>query len=86
MRFADFQRYLLDSLRARVRNGEITERSLAKLVGISQPHMHNVLKGARVLSPDLSDRILDHLRLSLLDLAERSELEKYLKIDDNKGF
>jgi hypothetical protein len=32
-------------LRERVMNGEISERRLAQLTGISQPHMHNVLKG-----------------------------------------
>ncbi len=32
-------------------NGELTERGFARSVGISQPHVHNVLKGVRNLSP-----------------------------------
>jgi hypothetical protein len=76
MLFADFQNSLVESLRARVRNGEITERSLARLVGVSQPHMHNVLKGARMLSPELGDQVLTHLHLSLLDLVDKDVLAR----------
>jgi plasmid maintenance system antidote protein VapI len=71
MLFADLMDSLIAVLRARVRNGEITERGLARMVDISQPHMHNVLKGTRSLSPELSDRVLRHLRLSVLDLIEK---------------
>src|SRR5687768_14295784 len=78
MFFNDLQTSLLESLKARVRNGQLTERGLARLVGISQPHMHNVLKGERILSPKLADQILEHLHLSVLDLIERSELQQYL--------
>src|SRR5205085_6168689 len=63
--FAVLQRRLVECLRDRVRNGELTERHLARLVGVSQPHMHNVLKGVRRLSPELADAILAHLHLSL---------------------
>jgi len=59
---------LIEVLRERVRNGEITERRLARITGISQPHLHNVLKGVRVLTPDLSDRILREISLSVSDL------------------
>lgn len=68
MRFDDFQKMLVASLRARVRNGEFTERGLAKALGVSQPHVHNILKGVRILSPDIGDQILEKLNLSLLDL------------------
>jgi hypothetical protein len=74
MLFADLMDSLIAVLRARVRNGEITERGLARMVGISQPHMHNVLKGTRSLSPELSDRVLQHLRLSVMDLIEPEKL------------
>ena len=57
MLFADVRNALTAVLRARVRNGELTERGLARLVGVSQPHIHNVLKGVRALSPELSDQI-----------------------------
>jgi hypothetical protein len=70
MRFDDFQKMLVSSLRARVRNGEFTERGLAKAVGVSQPHIHNILKGVRILSPDIGDQILHRLNLSLFDLLD----------------
>ena len=68
MSFRKLQDDLLNILRDRVRNGEITERRLAKMMGISQPHMHNVLKGVRELTPELSDRILKEHRLTIRDL------------------
>ena len=52
----------------RIRNGELTERGLARRLGISQAHMHNVLKGVRVLTPELADRILLEFHSSLEDL------------------
>jgi hypothetical protein len=78
MYFAELHASLLDSLRARVRNGQLTERSLARLVGVSQPHMHNVLKGTRFLSSDLADQILLRLNLSVFDLVDRGRLTHYL--------
>jgi plasmid maintenance system antidote protein VapI len=59
---------LVSHVRSRVRNGEISERGLARLTGISQPHIHNVLKGVRLLSADMADRILRRLRIDLADL------------------
>jgi hypothetical protein len=78
MLFSDARSSLVAVLRARVRNGELTERGLARLVGVSQPHIHNVLKGVRLLSPELSDQILQHLRISLLDLIAREQIEAHL--------
>jgi hypothetical protein len=86
MLFADVRNALTAVLRARVRNGELTERGLARLVGVSQPHIHNVLKGVRALSPELSDQILRHLRLSLLDLIERERIEAHLSFVHNSGY
>ncbi len=62
------------NLRERIRRGEITERGLARLTRVSQPHMHHVLKGERVLSADMADRVLHHLRMDLLDLVEPGEI------------
>jgi hypothetical protein len=78
MYFADLQASLLESLRTRVRNGQVTERGLARLVGVSQPHMHNVLKGTRFLSSELSDQILRCLNISVLDLVDRALLTQYM--------
>jgi len=69
---------LLEQLRRRVRNGELTERGLARITGISQPHIHNVLKGAKTLSPELADVILAQLRIPLLELFTRDELSHWL--------
>ena len=51
MLFSDARSSLVAVLRARVRNGELTERGLARLVGVSQPHIHNVLKGRASVIP-----------------------------------
>jgi hypothetical protein len=70
---------LLDRLqgiiRERVRNGQITERQLARLTGTSQPHLHNVLKGIRVLTPALADVLLSRLDLSIEDLTDSKNRE-----------
>ncbi len=75
--FADLQIRLVSYLRILVRNGEITERGLARAAGISQPHIHNVLKGIRVLSPSLSDQTMHHLGISLVDLMSLDELSRH---------
>jgi len=67
--FRRLQMRLVNLMQARVRNGEISERRLARLAGISQPHIHNVLKGAKLLSPDMADQILHRLRIDLMDLV-----------------
>ena len=69
MYFETLQGRLIECVRWRVRNGEYTERRLAGLVGVSQPHMHNILKGVRTLSPNTADRILRTLEMSVLDLV-----------------
>ncbi|HUI81250.1 MAG TPA: helix-turn-helix transcriptional regulator [Bryobacteraceae bacterium] len=71
--FQGLQTRLVVHLRHRVRSGEITERSLARVTGISQPHLHNVLKGKRFLSFEKSDQILHQLHLDLMDLIETDE-------------
>lgn len=75
---SDLRDKLTELLRAKVRNGTTTERALARLIGMSQPHLHNVLKGARALSPEMIDLCLYQLRLSVLDLVDRSEVVAYL--------
>jgi len=70
MTLGDIQLRLIELLRSRVRNGEISERALAKLVGISQPHIHNVLSGKRAISLDACDQIMRKLRLGIFDLID----------------
>ncbi|MBZ2181039.1 MAG: helix-turn-helix domain-containing protein [Acidobacteria bacterium] len=80
---AHIQERLVEELRRRVRNGETTERALAKLTGVSQPHMHNVLKGQRLLSSELADAILGTLQLSVLDLFDRQQMTAFLNRQAN---
>jgi hypothetical protein len=75
----DFQQLhgrLVNHLQRRVRNGEMTERGLSRLTGVSQPHIHNVLKGKRLFSLASADGILRQLRLDVLDLLEPHERER----------
>ena len=57
-----------------VRRGEISERGLARLSGYSQPHIHNVLKGARKMNLELADQIMELLGIPLLSLFTQKEL------------
>jgi hypothetical protein len=68
--FQGLQSRLVIHLRQRVRSGEISERSLARVTGLSQPHLHNVLKGKRFLSFEKIDQILHQLHLDLLDFIK----------------
>src|SRR5579885_3347408 len=52
-------------------------RRLARLTGVSQPHIHNILKGIRTLTPDVADLVLEHLDLDLLDLFERERIDSH---------
>ena len=79
MNYQDAQAKLIARVRDRIQNGELTERGLARLIGISQPHVHNVLKGVRNLSPEIFDAILEHFQMSLLDLASLEDLDAALR-------
>ena len=74
MDFQELRERLVGHLRDRVRSGELTERGLARISGVSQPHIHNVLKGKRVLSVEMSDEVLRQLHMDLLDLVKPEDL------------
>jgi transcriptional regulator with XRE-family HTH domain len=74
MDFQTLQSRLVQLLLRRVRNGELSERGLARLTGVSQPHIHNVLKGKRFFSLEKSDHILRELDLDLFDLVQPEDL------------
>ncbi len=74
--FGEIQNRLMARIRAKIQNGEVTERGLARTAGISQPHINKVLKGTRNLSMERSDAILAGLHLSLLDLISEPELRQ----------
>ena len=78
MSFDRLNSNLLEYARDLVRNGDFTERGLARFLGISQPHAHNVLKGVRPLTPELFDTMLKRFGLDLLDLYPKAEIDLYL--------
>ena len=87
MTFALLLATVLLETRLRIANGEVTERALARRVGVSQSQMHNVLKGARTLSPKLADRLLVALEIPLdlsramLVIADPTPLNYLILID-----
>jgi hypothetical protein len=64
-------RRLIESARQRVRAGELSERGLARLCNMSQPHLHNVLKDIRALSPESADRLMRALNTNVPELLWR---------------
>ncbi|MEP7364078.1 MAG: XRE family transcriptional regulator [Acidobacteriota bacterium] len=68
MLMIDILTALKANLNSRIRNGELTERNLAKRIGLSQAHMHNVLKGARILTAEVADLLMLELNLTVSDL------------------
>ena len=66
----------------RINNGHISERGLARLLGVSQPQIHNVLKGKRRLQPELADRLLEKFKI---DLRELLQTEEYLTPPQGRG-
>jgi len=72
--FGILQARLIHVINTRIQNGDFTERGLARVVGVSQPQIHNVLKGARTLKPELADRLLGKLGMDVTDLLKTVEL------------
>ncbi len=77
--FSVVQTRLLEEIRRRIRNGEYTERGLARLAGISQPHLHNLLKGVRDLTTASADSLLTALDIGIPDLTTVAELGEALE-------
>jgi len=73
--FELLQLRLIENVHQRVQRGELTERGLARGTGISQPHLHNMLKGVRILSPAMADLLLRHLHMTVLDLLETDDFQ-----------
>lgn len=76
MDFQTLRRRLLETLRRRVRNGEWSERNLAARAAISQPHLHNILKGAREPSNEHADALLRTAGLTIADLMTEAEWDQ----------
>ncbi len=72
--FEDLLVRLRAYIRLRINSGEYTERSLARILGISQPHLHNVIKGARRLNVAIANSVLIKFKISILDLITIEEV------------
>jgi hypothetical protein len=66
--FGALQARLIRFVNNRISNGDFSERALGRILRISQPQVHNVLKGERKLTPELADRILLCFGMTVLDL------------------
>jgi plasmid maintenance system antidote protein VapI len=77
--FRDLQDRLISFVVMKIRNGEFTERRLARVLGVSQPQLHNVLKGARPLKPEFADCLFKHFDIGVIDLLSRAELSARLE-------
>lgn len=65
---AEILKQVVDIAKHNVHSGRWTERKLARTAGISQPHLHNALKGVRQLSPESADKLLVALGLTVPDI------------------
>jgi plasmid maintenance system antidote protein VapI len=77
--FRDLQDRLISLVVTKIRNGEFTERRLARVLGVSQPQLHNVLKGVRPLKPEFADCLLRQFDIGILDLVLCAELSAQLE-------
>lgn len=75
MGFEELLGHLVTEINLRVRNGEWTERRLARLTGVSQPHIHNVLKGTRKLTPEIADHLMAVMNVSIAELMSDATAE-----------
>lgn len=76
---SDLCNRLLESLRTSVASGSLTVRRLAKEIGVSQPHMQNIINGRRALTIGMADRLLEFQQRSALDLATAAEIGEALR-------
>jgi plasmid maintenance system antidote protein VapI len=64
-------------IRLQINSGEFTERSLARVFHISQPHLHNVLKGARRFTLEFADQVMSKFQITVFDLISDEEIWNY---------
>ena len=72
MDFATLTSRLASLIQGKIKGGEYTERGLARIAGISQPHMHHIVNGKRCLTPATADRLLRALGVNLQELIVES--------------
>lgn len=71
MGFQALHTRLIAHIQHKLRSGEATERGLARVTGVSQPHLHNVLKGLRRFSLEMADHVMERLQIEIWELQER---------------
>lgn len=72
--FEELHKRLILVLLDRIHSGQLTERGISRITGVSQPHIHNVLKGKRDFSTGTADKILRELHMDIMDLLDPREL------------
>lgn len=82
---SDLCNRLLESLKKSVASGSLTVRRLAAEIGVSQPHMQNIMNGKRALTMAIADRLLEYQRRSVLGLATASELGDALRLTESNS-
>ena len=75
--FKELHRRFVTHLQESVRNGEMTERRLARISGVSQPHIHHVLCGKRNFSMETADQVLRALRNDLQIFLTSTDFEEW---------
>ncbi len=71
--FSTLQQRLIQRLKDEIRAGKLTERALARRSGLSQPHIHNLLKGIRSPTAESADALLRAISASVPDLLRDSQ-------------
>src|SRR5215831_16643002 len=68
--FSTLQQRLIRRLNDEIRAGKLTERGLARRAGLSQPHVHNMLKGIRSPTAESADAMLRAISAGVSDLMQ----------------
>ena len=66
--FAGLLLRLRTVIQFQISTGVWTERALARHAGLSQPHLHQVLKGQKRLSVEMADRLREAMGIRVVDL------------------
>lgn len=75
MKFCVLRDRLLARIRGLLETGAISESQLARHLGVSQPHLHNTLKGVRGVTTQMADQFLESMGWSIADLLEPVDFE-----------
>lgn len=80
MNFKSLQDNLRATLWRKMNNGGVTGIALAEDAGIGQAHMSNFLNGKRGLSLEAMDRVLATQSLTIFDLLDPAQIDRYASI------